>query len=498
MEMRAGDVFEAEIDSIGCNAEGIARSGGFTVFIPFTDAGERVSARVARIDKSRAFAEKIEILRASEYRVKPPCAYFEKCGGCDCMHLAYGRQTEHKERILKETLSKFFDISDTEFLPFTHGEKRFFYRNKLQIPVAADRSGNTRIGFYEKASHRVVDIKSCMLHGAWADKIIAAVRKYSERYGVSAYDERTGKGILRHIVARNFGGETDVLSGETVRADRADKGNLRYNAARNFDDVSGRFGNISASGFDGGETSVLLVINADELPEYSGLVDILAAETDGFSLHISVNKKNTNVILGGGAKTLVGNPRMSYRTASGIEASVSPLSFAQVNGEVRDLIYADTAEFTRGADAVIDAYSGGGVLTAMLAGSAERVYGIEVVKEAVADADTLAVRNGIRNVENILGEAEKKLPPLVAKLKREEKKLAVVLDPPRKGCGEAVVGALKRSLPEKIAYISCNPATLGRDLSLLQEKYDIISVRGYDMFPNTKHIEVLCRLEIKN
>ncbi|MDR2090491.1 MAG: 23S rRNA (uracil(1939)-C(5))-methyltransferase RlmD [Clostridiales bacterium] len=538
--MRINDIIEIDIIGIGCNAEGVARHCGTVVFAPFCDLGERVRARVSYAGKSYAFAEVEEVIVRSPFRVKPPCIHFGRCGGCDCQHIAYERQAEHKERIVKETLSKLIDISGIKFFGIQCGENKFFYRNKLQMPVAAgnltrgadgktgkngkyspgngldkefgnekrltelyegdsvkgkDFSGNRLrdekrltelykgdsgkklknerplIGFFEKDSHRVVDIKKCLLHGDFADKTIAAVREYAEKFGVSAYDERTGKGVLRHVAARKIGEHT----------------------------------------------AVLIVVNADGLPAHKELAAILSRVFSDFSLHISVNKKNTNVVLGDNVKTLYGKPAAEYN-AFGIKAEISPLSFMQVNDEVRDMIYRRVLDLIgengpdtvcrEGADSgvknrrgtVIDAYSGGGLLTAMLARNAKKAYGIEIVGDAVRDANALFERNGIRNAENIEGDAAEVLPRLIERIKKEDGNgdgVTVVLDPPRKGCARAVVDALNTSEPEKIIYISCNPATLARDLSLLKEKYDIISVYPYDMFPNTKHIECVASLSRK-
>ncbi|MDR3263357.1 MAG: 23S rRNA (uracil(1939)-C(5))-methyltransferase RlmD [Clostridiales bacterium] len=448
--MKINDLAELEITAIGCNMEGIAKHGDIVTFVPYADVGERVSARIVHVSKSYAFAEECGILRASAYRRKPPCEHFGKCGGCDCQHLTYERQTEHKERILKDTLAKFFDISDITFLPIKHGENQLHYRNKLQMPISQGRDGAI-IGFFEKDSHRAVDIDNCPLHGGWAETVIKCVRQYAEACRISAYDERSHKGILRHIVARNVCGHT----------------------------------------------SVLMVINARELPKYSALIDILEYSIQDFSLHISVNTKQTNVILGDNIKTLYGNPRAQCQ-AFGIKADISPLSFMQVNDEVRDIIYADVMSCVKSSEVIIDAYSGGGLLTALLARNADKVYGIEIVKEAVSDADRLMKDNGITNAENLLGDTAELLPPLIDKLKCESaQSITVVLDPPRKGCDKKVIDALLKAIPKGIVYVSCNPATLARDLAYLNARYDIKTVTPYDMFPNTRHIETLVSLSLR-
>ncbi|MDR1906491.1 MAG: 23S rRNA (uracil(1939)-C(5))-methyltransferase RlmD, partial [Clostridiales bacterium] len=361
--MKVNDIIELEIADIGCNFEGVARSEGAVVFVPFADCGERIRAKIGHINKKYAFAEAEDILCASEYRVKSPCVYYGVCGGCDALHLKYERQLEHKEKILKDTFSKLLDISKINFLPINRGEKQFSYRNKLQIPVSKDARGKTVIGFFEKNSHKIVNIEKCLLHGEWAEKVVRAVREYMEKFHIPAYEEKNNSGIIRHIVAREINGHV----------------------------------------------SVLIVINGNSLPEYSKLIKILEYSVEDFSLHISVNTKKTNVILGDNIRTLYGRERVAY-TASGINANVSPLSFMQVNDSVRELIYKGVIELSKDSGVIIDAYSGGGLLTAFLSKNAEKVYGIEIMENAVSDADELMRQNGIGNVTNILGDASKILP----------------------------------------------------------------------------------------
>ncbi|MDR1939583.1 MAG: 23S rRNA (uracil(1939)-C(5))-methyltransferase RlmD [Clostridiales bacterium] len=451
--MKAGDIIKLDIADIGCNTEGVARCGDIITFVPFVDLGEEIEAEITHINKNYIFAQKTKLIKASPCRVEPPCVYFEKCGGCDCQHLSYERQLAHKEKILRDTLSKFLDVSNINFLPIRYGDKRYGYRNKLQIPVSAGGGGKAVIGFFEKDSHKPVDMNSCVLHGEWAAAVIKGVRRYMSECGVAPYDERSRRGVLRHIVARKLG---DYLS-------------------------------------------VTLVINDAKLPKYSKLADIIEYSIrnidgiKGFSLHYSVNMKNTNVILGDNITTVCGYPLAPYEIL-GIKTRVSPLSFMQINDGVRDMIYQSVASLAEGADTVIDAYSGGGALTALLSKKARTVYGIEIAAEAVADADGLVKSNGIQNVKNICGDAADALPSLIARLKGG---VTVVLDPPRKGCEKSVIDALTAARCQNIVYISCNPATLARDLSLLSKEYNTVSVEPYDMFPSTKHIETLAYLTLK-
>ena len=444
--MKIGDITELTVTGIGCNMEGIARHGGITAFVPFVDIGERVKAKVTRVQKDYFFAEPVEIIESSPHRVKPPCIHFGKCGGCDCQHLSYARQTELKSQALADTIYK---ISGVKAYPakLISGSKQYYYRNKLQMPIAM--KNRLKIGFFEKDSHKPVNMTRCLLHAEWADKVIASVREYAAEAGVSAYDESTHKGILRHILARRIGQHI----------------------------------------------SVTLVVNSDGLPKYSKLADILEYSIGDFSLHYSVNTKKTNAVTGDTVVTLAGLSSVKYESL-GIEASASPLSFMQINDEVRDLLYSHVIESAGFSDTVIDAYSGGGLLTALLAKKAGRVYGIEIVRQAVEDSNKLMADNRIDNVENILGDTAEVLPDLIERLKGErgEQAISVVLDPPRKGCEAPVISALLRAKPRDIIYISCNPATFARDAARLSGDYRLESVVPFDMFPNTKHIELVARL----
>jgi 23S rRNA (uracil1939-C5)-methyltransferase len=442
--MKRGEEIELHIDDIGTDGEGIAHCDGCTVFLPFAAAGERVLARVNFVKKNLAFADLIRVIEPSADRVKPPCRYFTVCGGCDIQHLAPTAQAKFKRDKLINTLRKALGSNMPEVENTVSGNNSFYYRNKFQAPFGFN--GKVVLGFFQKNSHKVVPIESCMLHADWADRLMAAVLGWANSCGVSVYDEASGTGLLRHLAARYIGGRLFIT----------------------------------------------LVINGDGVPRQESLILALRQKFPDFALYFSPNKKNTNVIFGDTAKLICGEEKAV--TVNGLEMRLHPLSFLQVNDEVRENLYVRVLDSLAGSDVVIDAYSGAGILTALIAKRLEnaRVYGIEIVKEAVLDADRLMAENGLCDrVTNILGDAAVELPKLISKLSAQsnEPVVSVVLDPPRKGCDSAVISALLDAKPHQIIYVSCNPATLARDLALLAPAYQITSITPLDMFPQTSHVE---------
>lgn len=448
--MKIGDSLDLIVDDIGSNGEGIAHFGEYTVFVPFAITGERIKAKVTFVKRSLVYATMTHIQEASAVRTIPVCPVYYRCGGCDLMHLDYTAQLESKRSNLINILRKNCGYTG-EVAPAVGSTNRFFYRNKIQLPFGS-LEGKTVLGFYKPGSHTLVPLTKCYLHGDWADKLIKLVSDFANANRISVYDEATRKGLLRHLVARYIGGALVVA----------------------------------------------LVINGKTLANCSALVDALRKEFRDVSLYLSVNTNRTNVIMG---DTLIPiyAPAQTVEI-EGIRISVNPLSFFQINDEIRSKIYnavADAVSPAKGS-AIIDAYSGVGLLGAILAKSGARIYNIEIVPEAIKDADALYRANGLLPLAtNICGDAAIELPKLIPSLAGKGNKLSVILDPPRKGCDPAVLAALTTNLVEKLVYISCNPATLSRDLAHLLPVYKIDSITPYDMFPQTQHLETLVCIERK-
>lgn len=440
-----GDEFEGTVCDFGMNGEGIVKDGAYPVFVPFVIVGERVRVRITYAKKDYAFGEAIEVLSASDDRIKPRCVHFGRCGGCDLQHLSAPMQAEVKRLNLQRTLSKTAGIDVV--VPQVVSGAPWAYRNKLSLPFGSmGRHGKIVVGFYEKKSHRVVPLKDCLLHGEWARKVISAVTEWANENGLKSYDENTGKGLLRHLVARYV---------TTL--------------------------------------SVVLVVNGDNVPHIDNLARKLDVNFDTYALYVSPNKAKTNVIMGDTVHLVSG--REVPQKLGAFSAAVSPMSFLQVNDEIRDRIYDDVCANLQGFDGdITELYSGVGLLTAEIALRLPeaRITAVEIVPEAVADAKRLIERLGTEDrVTEVCADAAE----YMGTLSSDALSRALVLDPPRKGCDESVLAAAVGAGYSRIVYVSCNPATLARDLKfLLAHGYTLQSLQPYDMFPQTMHVETLAVL----
>lgn len=451
--LKQGDKILLKITGTGINGEGVGRVGNFVVFVPLALPEETVNVRVTYVKRNFANAVLIDIVTPSAKRVKPVCNRFGRCGGCAYLHLEYEEQLVEKRKNLIETLKKNarYEGDVSEVVP----SKPFGYRNKLQLPFGWT-DGAVSLGFYKTGTHKVVSTGRCDLNGAWAEKLITVVKQWANAHRLSVYSEENRKGLLRHLVARYLEGKLQVT----------------------------------------------LVLNGEKIPFKNELYRALSTEFSDVGLYLSVNRGETNVILGDRLVPIETHEQTF--NVLGIEAELNPLSFLQVNNEIRDKLYLrvikeilDGGSAEKTENIVVDAYAGIGILGAVLAKRGVRVENIEIVSEAVQDADRLAERNGVADfIKNTLGDAAELLPRMLPSICAEhpDASVTVVLDPPRKGCDRKVLEALVDCadiIAPKIIYISCNPATLSRDLSVLQEKFTLCSVEPYDMFPGTPHIETM-------
>jgi len=444
-KLKKNSEYEVIIESLGMNGEGVAHVDGAVIFVPFALPGERVKIRIINVKSKIAIGKVIEIIESSTDRVSAPCPYFGKCGGCDLQHLNYEKSLEFKRIEVEKNLRQIgkVDVCVSECEP----SKNYYYRNKLALPVC-EINGETKIGMFRENSHALVEIDSCIVTQEFSAKLIEICKKYIKIFKICGYNEENNSGLLRHIVARNVCGFIVVT----------------------------------------------LVVTSSDVPGLGWLYDELSKEFE-CSLWLNINKKPTNVIFGEEFKLISGREE-HFADILGLKVSVSPASFMQVNDEIRDKIYARVQEAVEGAEIVIDAFSGAGVMSGICSKNSKIVYGLEIVEEAVNDADKLAKNNNIDNLINICGDCAISLPKLARKF--EGKKFTVILDPPRKGCDSKVIEALATASPDKIVYISCNSATLARDVRLLldiNKNYKIKNVTPFDMFPQTRHIETLLILE---
>ncbi len=469
------DIICAVTDAIGSNGEGIIRHEGVTFFVPACLPGEKVRFKVLKIKGNIGYGKAEEILTPAEERVRAKCPVFLRCGGCSLQHMDYAFQLAHKTNVVKDSLRKIGGLN-IEVLPTVKSDLSYGYRNKLQIPVGVDKDGKTVIGFYAEHSHRIVPVSACSIQPEWAEKLIAVIKRYLTECAVKGYDEENKTGAVRHLVAREIGGKFIVT----------------------------------------------LVTVKKELPNLNYLIGLLRDAIGEFSLYLNFNAEDTNVIFGKEFQLVHGSGFFEAEE-QGIRYEAGPVTFLQVNENVRTKLYKDALKTVceTGDEVVIDAYSGGGLLTAMIAKKAKRVYGIELEAEASKCADSLKEKNGLSNMTNICGAVEDKLPAVLKKEKNE--KLRLILDPPRAGIARSVLKALLESGIEKLTLISCNPATLARDLGILTGRliesegelvknpayaelaegetldgyYTVERVQPYDMFPQTKHVETLVVLQRK-
>ena len=468
--LQKNDSIIAVTESLGSGGEGIIRHEGITFFVPACLPTEKVKFKVLKIKDKIGYGKLEEVLTPAEERVRAKCPVFTRCGGCALQHLEYSLQLAHKATVVKDALRKIGGI-EMEVPSAIKSDLPYGYRNKLQMPVGVDRDGETVIGFYAERSHRIVSVSSCAIHPDWAEKLIAIIKRYVKECAVKGYDETQKTGALRHIVAREIGGKFIFT----------------------------------------------LVSAKRKLPNIEYLIQLLSEQFAQFSLYINFNDADTNVILGKEFQLVHGTGFFEH-TEQGICYEAGPVTFLQVNENVRTKLYKDALKSVAlfGDEVVIDAYSGGGLLTAMLAKKAKRVYGIELEEEAVRCADALKAKNGLKNMQNICGKVEEKLAGVLEKERGE--KVRLILDPPRAGIARSVVKALLASGVEKMSLISCNPATLARDLGMLTGRlienergeliknpaytdtaqgetlsgyYAIEKLQPYDMFPQTKAIECL-------
>ncbi|MBC2575496.1 23S rRNA (uracil(1939)-C(5))-methyltransferase RlmD [Peptostreptococcus canis] len=449
--LEIGKKYECKIVDIGQGGVGIGKYEGFTVFIDGALLGEIVDVKITKSKKKYAEGVISKIKKASEYRVERVCPMkYRNCGGCQIQELDYKKQLEIKTNQVKEDIKRIAGLEDIEIKDTIGMEKPFRYRNKAQFPVKMI-DGKLKIGFYKKKSHDVIDIEKCVIQHEKNDEIIEIIREYIIKNDVSVYDEKTHKGGIRHIVTK-VGYATD-------------------------------------------EVMVVLVSTTEKLPGTEALVEELKSKIDGFKTFvININKEKTNVVLGRKNINIYGDGKITDYIGK-LKFEISPLSFFQVNPIQTEVLYNKALEFAdiKEGDKVFDIYCGIGTISLFLAQKAEKVYGVEIVPEAIDDANKNARLNNMDNLEFFVGKAEEVVPEIYKKGKRAN---IVVVDPPRKGCDEKVLDTIVGMKPERIVYVSCNPSTLARDLKYLDERgYQCQIVQPVDMFPHSIHVECIALIQ---
>jgi 23S rRNA (uracil1939-C5)-methyltransferase len=446
------DILEVLITAVASTGEGIAKIDGYAVFVPFAAFGDVVKIKVVKAGKSYGYGEITEIIKPSGGRVTPVCDVYEKCGGCNIMHLSYDRQLEFKKQRVVDALERIGGFKNPEVADTEGMDTPVNYRNKIQIPVS-ESGGRVTAGFYAPRSHRVIPAQGCILQHKENEKYLNAVLSWMDKHHISAYNEDSHKGIVRHIYTR--------------------------------------------IGFYSGEVMVSVVANAKTLPYGDELCEILKSITiAGLTLKSvvhNINTEKTNVILGGKNRVLFGGDFIQD-SLDHLKFKISHNSFYQVNPVMTERLYRKAVGLLGNIKdkRVFDIYCGIGTISLFLAGNAGEVIGVEYAADAVADARENAEINNITNVKFYKGDANEVIPKLYAKGISAD---AAVVDPPRKGLGEELLNTLIKMSPQKIVYVSCNPATLARDLKFLHgHGYKIETVLPFDQFPNTAHVETVVLL----
>ncbi len=443
--LKKNDIINLHIDSCTADGSGIGRHDGMAVFVPATAIGEDISAHILKVKKTYAFAKVEEIQKPSEFRIQPSCPVYLRCGGCVFAHMDYAEECRIKAENVKECFRRIGGV-EPEFEEIIPSEKSEGYRNKAQYPVAIDK-GEIRMGFFSSHSHRVVHCPDCRLQPKDFEGILKNFENYIKEENVSVYDELLHKGLLRHIYLRK--------------------------------------------GVATGEIMVCAVINGNRLPNEKKLVSLLTqADKSITSIIVNSNKEKTNVIMGEKCRTIFGNDYITD-ILCGLKFRISPLSFYQVNHDQAEKLYKKAAEYASlsGNETVMDLYCGAGTIGLSMANKAKKIIGVEIVPEAIENAKENAELNGIRNARFICGDASE----AAVELEKEGiKPDVIILDPPRKGCSPEMVKSAVRFNPDRIVYVSCDPATLARDCALFKELgYTAVKATPVDLFPRTGHCETV-------
>lgn len=545
MEVQKNDVITVQIHDIGTEGEGIGKVDGFTLFVKDAVPGDVVEARIVKVKKNYAYARMEKVVTPSPFRVEPKCAFHRQCGGCQLQALDYQKQLQFKQDKIRHNLVRiggFDEAAVNEKMESILGmEEPWHYRNKAQYPVGRNREGKIVTGFYAGRTHSIIANTDCALGAKENREILEIILNYMEKNGVSAYDESTGTGLVRHVLIRK-----GFTSGEIMVCLVINKDMTKPSYKFQTEDRT-----------NGCDYMAKLEQYQNVLPQQAELLDKLASIRGMTSVSVSINRERSNVIMGKEIYTIWGKDSISDTihvrdmnkpgyplTGKELTFSISPLSFYQVNPLQTEKLYSLALEYAglTGKEIVWDLYCGIGTISLFLAGSAKKVYGVEVIPQAIEDARENARRNGIDNVEFFTGKAEEVLPAfyerwpeaaseccrggvddgsraagkagsVVNNIKTTDDKEmtddketvvmlhpdVIVVDPPRKGCDDACLATMLKMKPERIVYVSCDSATLARDLKVLCEGgYELSRVRGVDQFGMTVHVETVCLLSKLN
>jgi 23S rRNA (uracil1939-C5)-methyltransferase len=439
-----------DITGMGYEGEGVGKVDNFTIFVQGALLGETVKVKIVKVAKNYAHGKLIDVVKSSRHRAEPVCSIYKRCGGCQMQHMSYEGQLEFKTQRVKEVIERIGKLEDVIVHPTLGMQEPYRYRNKVQLPVGKV-DGEVRIGFYAPRSHDIIGMDTCHIQDEIADKVVKLTKEWIAKHNIEPYDEEKESGNVRHIMIRR--------------------------------------------GFKTGEVMVVIVTREERLPFADEFVKLMIDNINGLKSVIqNINSKKTNVILGDKNKNLWGEDVITDYIGK-FRFNISPLSFFQVNPIQTEVLYSKALEYANltGYETVFDAYCGTGTISLFLSQKARKVYGVEIVPEAIEDAKKNAVQNCVDDVEFLVGESEKVIPELIEKGIRAD---VIVVDPPRKGCERSLLESISKIEPKRIVYVSCDPATLARDLGILKDLgYKTLKIQPVDMFPQTAHVECVALIE---
>jgi 23S rRNA (uracil1939-C5)-methyltransferase len=439
-----------KIDGYGHEGEGVGKINNFTIFVKGAIKGETVKIKLIKVSKTYGIGKLLEVILPSKNRTEAICPIYKRCGGCNLQHISYEEQLNFKTQRVKDVIERVGKVQGVKVHNTIGMDFPYNYRNKVQLPVG-DNDGNIIVGFYAPRSHEIISMDHCYIQSKIGDKVVKILKEWMKEHKVTPYDEKNNSGIVRHIMIRE--------------------------------------------GFKTKEVMVVVVTNGEKLPNVKPLIKSLRAEILNIkSIIQNINKDKTNVILGNKSITLWGADTISDYIGE-FKFNISPLSFFQVNPVQTEILYRKALEYANltGDEIIFDAYCGTGTISLFLSRKAKMVFGIEIIPEAIENANENKVINDVNNVEFIVGKSEEEIPKLIEGGIHPD---VIMLDPPRKGCEESLLHAIAGVKPKRIVYVSCDPATLARDLKVLEELgYKAVELQPVDMFPQGHHVECVVGMQ---
>jgi len=453
MLLKKNEEYVVEIIDNGFKGEGIAKIENFTIFVDGAIKGEKIKIKILKVTSSHAFGKIIEIIEKSENRIEEDCSTYKKCGGCELRHIDYETTINMKKYSVENTLKKTLSIKDIEVNEVIKMDNPYFYRNKLQYPIGVDDNNNPVMGVYAQRSHKIIETNECRIQNKLCQNIAKDIFKFIKENNIKVYNEKTLTGSIRHIIVR--------------------------------------------IGIKTNEVLVTLVTNERKIEKEDLLVKYITEKYKEIkTIAKNINSKNTNVILGNKTEIIFGDGYIEDYIGK-FKFKISPRSFYQVNPVQTEKLYSKAVEYASltGEETIFDLYCGIGTIGIFASDNVKKIYGIETIKEAIDDAKENAKINAVNNSEFFVGDVEKVLPEFIKE--RNITADVIFIDPPRKGCDNTALETILNIEPKKIVYVSCNPASLARDLKTLEEKYKIEKLAICDMFPFTHHVECVTSLKLK-